>query len=115
MKRIFYTAILLTLPVMAYCQQLAFAADQNPRYKESQDRYLKMADSLTTFHGITIQQTYKAYDWYEAKLERRKQNREWRHQERMNRRYITSYYPDYNPYNNYYGNPWGRQYQRFWW
>ncbi len=115
MKHLFYIAILLILPAMANCQQIAFAVDQNPHYKESQDKYLKIADSLTKSHSTTIQQTYKAYDWYEAKLERKRQDREWLHQERMNRKYITNYYPDYNPYNNYYSNPWRREYHRFWW
>jgi hypothetical protein len=69
---------------VASAQQTALLADQNPRYRESQAKYARGADSLTSLQGTTIQDTYKAYDWYEAKLERRRQNREWRHQERMN-------------------------------
>jgi hypothetical protein len=98
-------------------QQAFLAADQNPRYMESQAKYTAMADTLNALHGTTIQNTYKAYDWYQDKLDRRKQNREWRHQEIMNGAY--SYSPSWGifggyssyPFGNYgygYGNRWGR-------
>ncbi len=89
----------------ASAQQSGLDPDQNPRYKESQERYYKSADSLNSQHGTTIQNTYKAYDWYEAKLERRRQRREWRHEERMN-----GYYDDYTPYLSfdYSYSPFGR-------
>jgi hypothetical protein len=80
-------------------QQISLAADQNPRYQESQRKYIRIADTLNSLHGTTIQNTYKAYDWYEAKLERRRQNREWRHEERLN----GGYY-DYTPSWGFYGN-----------
>lgn len=127
MKKIFYAAILLVLPAMTYSQE-TIVFDQNPRYKESLDRYLKMVDSLTAWHGITIQNTYKAYDWREAREERRKQRRAWRHEERMNRGYYNDYsYPDYYPYGggryytpnysypyyNHYANPYGNHWRRF--
>ena len=96
-------------------QQIALAPDQNPRYVESQVKYTEAADTLNSLHGTTIQDTYKAYDWYEAKLERRRQNREWRHQERLNGYDYSpswSLYGGYStyPYSNFgygYGN-WGR-------
>jgi hypothetical protein len=98
----------------ASAQQTALVADQNPRYKESQAKYARGADSLNSLHGTTIQNTYKAYDWYEARQERRQQNREWRHQERMNG--YSNYAPSWGLYDNYYspsinfgfGNRWGR-------
>lgn len=97
-------------------QQIALAQDQNPRYVESQAKYIKAADTLNSLHGTTVQDTYKAYDWYEAKLERRRQNREWRHQERLNGYYDYTpswgLYSSYSyPYSNFgygYGN-WGRR------
>ncbi|MDR6945396.1 hypothetical protein [Mucilaginibacter pocheonensis] len=100
-------------------QQTNLAPDQNPRYLESQYKYARSADSLNSLHGTTIQNTYKAYDWYEARLERRRQNREWRHQERMNGSYYD-YTPwwglyggySYYPYSNFgysFGNHYGRR------
>ncbi|GAA4310376.1 hypothetical protein GCM10023149_05020 [Mucilaginibacter gynuensis] len=95
--------------------QTALVADQNPRYLVSQVKYTRMADTLNSLHGTTVQNTYKAYDWYEAKLERRQQNREWRHQERMNGYY--DYSPSwglyggsyYSPFSSWgYGSGWGR-------
>ncbi|KAA8483622.1 hypothetical protein BDE36_3202 [Arcticibacter tournemirensis] len=90
---------ILTLSVKA--QQANLTSDQNPRYKESQQQYMKNADSLTKNQGTTVQQTYKAYDWYEARLERRQQHREWRHQENLNNGYYYNNYWQgyYNPYN----------------
>lgn len=100
----------------ASAQERVLAADQNPRFAESREKYTRLADSLTTTQGTTIQDTYKAYDWYQARQERRQQNREWAHQERMNGYfdyspawgiYGGSYYSPF--YNNYgYGNRWGR-------
>lgn len=57
-------------------QQAGLVQDQNPRYEEARARYMNKADSLTSTQGTTIQNTYKAYDWYEAREERRKQRRE---------------------------------------
>jgi hypothetical protein len=80
---------------------LDLVADQNPRYKESLQKYAPLADSLTKSLSTTLQQTYKAYDFYEARLARRAQRREWRHQENMNRPYLyNNYWSDsfYSPY-----------------
>lgn len=102
----------------ASAQQAALVSDQNPRYRESQDRYMKVADSVNSQQGTTVQNTYKAYDWYEAKLERRRQNREWRHQERLYNGYSNDFSfgfsgnYGYRPYNNYgynFGNYYGRR------
>jgi hypothetical protein len=97
----------------ANAQQSTLSPDQNPRYKESERKYARVADTLNSEHGTTIQNTYKAYDWYEARQERRQQNREWRQS--------NSYYdytPSWNLYGGYsypyifnrnygYGNRWG--------
>ena len=107
MKNLFYVAILLVLPTMSYSQPNSTASDQNIRYKESQDRYAKMIDSLVSWHGVTLQNTYKAYDWYEARQARRQQRRAWRHEERMaNGYYYDNYYNNYDSYYNnaYYSN-----------
>lgn len=120
MKKLFYIAVLLVFPVMIYSQPNSLVSDQNPRYQESQDRYMKLRDSLTAWHNTTIQNTYKAYDWREAREERRKQRREWRHQERLLNSYYSGYdYYGYYPYAGYsyspsyyypsygYGSRWG--------
>lgn len=126
MKKIFYAAILLALPAMTYSQETT-VFDQNPRYKESMDRYMQAVDSLTAWHGTTLQNTYKAYDWREARDQRRAQRREWRHEERMVGGYYNGYYyPDYYPgndgyyapsysypYYNPYINPYGNRWRRF--
>ncbi|UOE51241.1 hypothetical protein MTO98_09140 [Mucilaginibacter sp. SMC90] len=124
-KNIFIMALMLLGGLFSgtvKAQQTAtLVADQNPRYAESMAKYLRSADTLNSLHGTTIQNTYKAYDWYEAKLERRRQNREWRHQERMNGYY--DYSPSwglyggysYSPFLNYgWGNRWGGYYGGRW-
>ena len=84
---LFLVLSLLSLKGMA--QQGALAPDQNPRYHESANKYRLVADSLNKTQGTTVQNTYKAYDWYTARQERRQQNREWRHQGRMNGGYYS--------------------------
>lgn len=83
----------LAFSVNSYAQQAGLVQDQNPRYEETRAKYMNMADSLTSTQGTTVQQTYKAYDWYEAREERRKLRRE------------RSY--DYNSYNYGYGFGYG--------
>lgn len=87
----------------ARAQESSLAPDQNPRYKESQQQYMKKADSLTRTQSTTPQQTYKAYDWYQARMERRQQRREWRHQENLYNGYYNNYtWPSYySPYSSW--------------
>ncbi len=82
-------------------------ADQNPNYRISMEKYMIQKDSLLSFEGTTFQDTYKAFDWYEAKQERKEQRRLFRHEERMERAKYSQYYTPY--YNNYWGgyNNWG--------
>jgi hypothetical protein len=101
----------------AMAQQAALAPDQNPRYHESANKYMLIADSLTRTQGTTVQNTYKAYDWYTAREERRQQNRQWRNTYGSYYDYspgwssysgYSSYYPFYSSFGNYgYGNRWG--------
>lgn len=96
-----YSLLFLAFCVsIARAQQSGLVDDQNPRYAESRNHYMKAADSLTSEQGTTVQQTYKAYDWYQARLERREQRREWRRQEYMDGGYYyNNYWPGYyNPY-----------------
>jgi hypothetical protein len=120
MKRNLIIITLLTAASLfgnnAMAQQAALAPDQNPRYHESANKYRLIADSLTRTQGTTVQNTYKAYDWYTAREERRQQNRQWRS---MYGGYYnspgwslyggySSYYPFYSSFGNYgWGNRWG--------
>jgi len=94
--------MLIALGFSVHAQQLA--PDQNPRYMESQQKYMGYKDSLQSTMNTTVDQTYKAYDWYEAKMERKQERREQRYQRKLNRSYYSNYnygYYGYNPYNNY--------------
>jgi len=103
----------------AIAQQAALAPDQNPRYHESANKYMLVADSLNRLQSTTVQNTYKAYDWYTAREERRQQNRQWRNMYGGYYNYspgwslysgYSSYYPFYSSFGNYgygYGNRWG--------
>lgn len=71
---------LMTFSIISHAQDGSLLPDQNPRFAESVNKYSKIADSLTRSQGTTVQQTYKAYDWYEAREERRQLRRERNHQ-----------------------------------
>ena len=109
--------ILLTLFIgagsVSFAQQNnQLAPDQNPNYLVSQQKYMNQKDSLFAWENTTIQSTYKAYDWREAREERRSERRAYRREAAY---YQTPYYltPSvnygYSPYyyNNYSLNRWG--------
>jgi hypothetical protein len=78
-------------------QQNELAPDQNPDYQKSRSYYMGVKDSLVATMNTTAQQTYKAYDWYEEKMERKAERRRLR-----NERYrYNTYYGSYNNFNNY--------------
>lgn len=115
MLRSFLTIITVCLATAAIAQEgsQSLAPDQNPNFNVSRQKYMNIKDSLLTYANNTVQETYKAYDWYEAKLERKAQRRENRRLSGYNN-YNSSYYnPYYNNYyngwNNYgnYNNRWG--------
>lgn len=113
----FMLIAILFMAGMAQAQDLA--NDQNPRYLESQAKYLQMADSINTLHSTTPQETYKAIDYLADKREARDARRAFRRELRMERaRYgygYDYYYNDYyTPYNNgyYYNRPY-RSYYRY--
>jgi len=86
--------------------------DQNPRYLEAQQKYGISADSLTRDQGATVQDTYKAYDWYQAREERRQLRRERNYQLNLanpyyyNRPYYTVGFGNYG-YGRHHGFGWG--------
>lgn len=86
--------------------QVSSNPDQNPRYENSLKKYTVLTDSLLQSQGATLQQTYKAYDWYQAKQERRALRRERRHLERIANPYYD-WYPSVSLYNGWGYNNWG--------
>ena len=111
LKAVSIIIILLVRLNSVSAQHAKLAADQNPRYMESQLRYQKAADTLIQSHGITLQETYRAYDWFEARLERRRLRSERRDHAIFNRRYLRYnfspgyYYPYYRPYRFFRNGP----------
>ncbi|WP_316816734.1 hypothetical protein [Pedobacter nyackensis] len=93
----------LALTTTGYAQKTDLLNDQNPRYQESRAKYIELADSLNRNQGSTVQSTYKAYDWYEAREERRKLRRERNFQLNLNGGYYYGspyFYPSIS-YGNY--------------
>lgn len=82
--------------------QTTLVADQNPDFAISQARYMKIADSVNSWHSTTLHETYKAVDWLEDRKEARAERREFRRQMALQRqRWGGYYYPDYNYRHNY--------------
>lgn len=93
----------LAFTTAGYAQKNDLLNDQNPRYQESRAKYIELADSLNRNQGSTVQSTYKAYDWYEAREERRKLRRERNYQLNLNSGYYYNspyFYPSIS-YGNY--------------
>ncbi len=103
--------VLASLLTSVLHAQEALSPDQNPAFAVSRDKYLPIADSLTALHSTTLQSTYKAYDWYEAREERRAGQRAFNRQLQLERlrtsrgcgydcphSYRNRYYRGYSPY-----------------
>lgn len=58
--------------------QEQLSPDQNPNYKVSMAKYQAGQDKLLEGMGTTIQNTYKAYDWFEAKQEKKESRIDFR-------------------------------------
>ena len=100
MKKIFTLMAIASLTV-SFGQELA--PDQNPNYQISQDKYMQKSDELTAAHSVTIQDTYQAYDWREAK-EAKKQLRRDRNYELRKLRIQSRFPVCCNQGNRRYGN-----------
>ncbi|MBK7885038.1 MAG: hypothetical protein IPJ81_15590 [Chitinophagaceae bacterium] len=116
---ILFLSSCISLSSLGQARQLV--ADQNPQYMQSQNKYMAMADSLTAWHATTLQNTYKAYDFFEAKAERKAERRDFRRTLRLERARRLNYFDPYNNqyYNNrnsFWYNPYNNfQYRRRWW
>lgn len=103
-------AFLISFTTVAQTQ---LAPDQNPNFSVSRDKYMKMSDSVTTWHSTTQQETYKAVDWLADRKEARADRREFRRQLRSERaRWSYDYYDNYNysPSYRYGNNRYGNNY-----
>jgi len=127
-----FVLLLLTAGFTSSLQaQTELAVNQNPNYEVSRSKYMKLADSINTWHGTTPQETYKAIDYMADRKEARDERRAFRRQLRLERNnwygdyYYPTYgngwlYPQYNRWgrrgnwrnNSFYINPWGIGY---WW
>lgn len=112
MKKFFTLLVLFFTGTIFLRAQAITEPDQNPNYAQSMHKYMGSKDSLLAYANTTIDQTYKAYDFYQARLERRQQRRDRRYNVRMIRA-ENSYYPSYN-YGGYSPwNSWGNYGGRF--
>jgi hypothetical protein len=69
------------------------------------DYYMKQKDELQKTMNTTVQNTYKAFDWYQNKLDRKQQRRDFRQQIRLARASSPSFY-NYPHFAN--SNRWNR-------
>ena len=101
MKKLLLALFIFAGGCSASAQQLA--PDQNPNYKVSLEKYQALNTSLQTTMNTTVQQTFKAFDWYTAKQDRKVERRADR---RENRRFnnfnqCCNAANNFNGFNNY--------------
>ncbi|MFN4006622.1 MAG: hypothetical protein ACK4HE_03825 [Chitinophagaceae bacterium] len=111
MKPLYLTLMLLGLYMFQAKAQNGLVSDQNPNYMVSQAKYTKMADSLTANMGTTVHNTYKAFDWYEAREERHTERRNQRYQRRLMRAQNMGW----NQRDYYWNNPWNNRWNNHFW
>ena len=74
---------LVVFNINAGAQSGVLLPDQNPNYLKSQEKYMIIKDSLLLKSNTTQQKTYKAFDWYQNKLDKKtkrklnRQNNSW--------------------------------------
>ncbi len=113
MKKILTSIIFLVIFSVANAQD---NANQNPNYKQSMDFYQKQKNELQQDMNTTMQSTYKAFDWYTNKQEKRNERINFRRQIRFARASAPVYYNQ--PFNNFNGcnnNNWRFRNQNNWW
>lgn len=109
MKKVSYilAGFLILSSVGSVAQELA--PDQNPNYQNSAEKYAEKSAELTATQGETTQDTYKAYDWREAKAEKQQIRKDRQYELRklrLQNRYRcgTNRYYNYGYPNGYYNN-----------
>jgi hypothetical protein len=127
MKKLIFTMSIFAAGFATQAQELA--TDQNPNYKVSMDKYGTNQVSLQTTNNTTIQDTYKAYDFSQAKAERQAERRNFRRERRLFNAYNNSWNNGWdsngwnnngwnnnnNRYNNNYYSPFGNSRNNFCW
>ena len=83
MKRIFLSSVGCVFSLLLFAQQENLTADQNPNFKLSQVKYTGNADVLQQTNNTTVQNTYKAFDWYANKQTRRQERISFNRQLRL--------------------------------
>ena len=113
MKTIGYIATGLIM--MSSISTFAQDADKNPNWRNSADKYATQASDLTATQSTTVQDTYEAYDWREAKAEEKQERQDRRYNLRTMR--IQSRYNYYRPYQygNFHHNNWNNGYYNNGW
>ena len=106
----YFLLFFFTTVVIKVNAQSQLVPDQNPNYFVSQQHYTRILDSLEITMNTTVQNTYKAYDWYEAKLEKKQNRVNTRYQARLIRAQNSNFL-----YNNgfNFNNNWDWGCQRF--
>ncbi len=100
------TAVMMMSILQANAQSDNATTDQNPRHLVSQAKYESVSDSINRLHSTTLQNTYVAYDWYDARQQRRGDRTAFRRQlqlERARNNYGWGYQPYDNGWNRYDG------------
>jgi hypothetical protein len=94
MKRILLFSISVFSCLISKAQE-QLAPDQNPNYKVSMAKYQTGQEKILEGMGTTSQNTYKAYDWFEAKQQRKQDRLDFRRKltlARVNSNRFTDYY-----------------------
>jgi hypothetical protein len=114
MKNFTHILFLLMASLSSFAQTGRLTTDQNPQYMQSQNKYMAMADSVTKWHTTTLQNTYKAYDFLEAKAERKAERINFRRNLRLERARRSRYYNNVDPYYNRYNQGFSPYYYNNW-
>ena len=100
MKSFIFSFLILICACQVKSQELS--SNQNPNYKASLAKYENQKAALTSTMNTTEQDTYKAYDWTEAKEAKRKDRIERRQERALARINNRSCFMDYMLWNQPY-------------
>jgi hypothetical protein len=123
MKKNLLGAVIALTGIISYIpsqSQSQLVNDQNPSFAVSREKYMEIADSVNSWHSTTIQNNYKAIDWFEDKKAAKASRIAFNRQLRLNRAQRNGYYyQDYHygrrgNYNNYRHNRHSRRNNSFW-